>query len=451
MKRTALLFILALLCACQPTPEQEIVVNQGDRKLEQLVTETLAPEETPAPVLQYETPERITETYPLGIGTAQVVFDAPVTVPFGDRYTVYEVKKATPTMEQALRMLSAFFGSATLYQGQFQATKAYYAEMLKYCDESEAVQKRNREMADSGFGYTMQYFIKDNMDSAPLDAEEVPADLDALAFPIYLHGWLSDTGIPYNVSFHNQSDLCEFIIAPEDLYIADETLIEGGEYPGAPKGRKLDQVSIEREDAIAIADDFLARAGIPYMGLSQSESVRAEYTNSLTGEHHSQGWWLTYHHTYNGITGVNQKYSGTMSVELYQSAWPQETIYLYVDSAGIQWVRWFGMSEVVEQQEKALEIAPFDAVLTSIKGRLKAENAYAEIDGTRTVRVTNIELGYCVIQKAGDATRGYTVPAWIISYIVENENQGGIQKYYYDFVLDAVTRAQIHTTTLPNY
>ena len=255
--------------------------------------------------------------------------------------------------------------------------------------------------------------------------------------------------MPYNANFWNEDSRCEFWIGPFDIYIADETLIAQGEYPGAPQGRKLDHLSIERDDAIAVANDFLQRAGLTHMGLSAAECIRAEYTNRLTGEHHSQGWQLVYHHSYNGVTGVSQTYSATSASDLYQSPWPQETVYLYVDSEGVQWVRWFGMSEVVAEEEKTLEIAPFDQVLQTIKNHLRVENAYAEVAHTRTIRVVNIELGYCVIQKVGDATRGYTVPAWIISYQVDNEETDGLWTFYYDFIIDAATCASINTVVIP--
>lgn len=59
MRNKKILLILAaafLLCACQPTPEQEIVVNQGDGGFERILAEAQACERsgeathtTPAP------------------------------------------------------------------------------------------------------------------------------------------------------------------------------------------------------------------------------------------------------------------------------------------------------------------------------------------------------------------------------------------------------------------
>lgn len=54
--------LLLLICtACQPTPEEEIVKNRGDKVLEQAVNATAAP--TYASEEAYAAPERWEETF----------------------------------------------------------------------------------------------------------------------------------------------------------------------------------------------------------------------------------------------------------------------------------------------------------------------------------------------------------------------------------------------------
>lgn len=455
MKRCILLFLSLALLACVPTPEEEIIINKGDNTLEILINATAAPTEeapktdavpTAAPMPQpYEAPQRVTETYDLGIGDAKVVFDAPVTVPFSDHYKVYEVSKGTPTVKQVQNIVRAFFGDAPLYAGQYVMTKAEYAALLKYCDESPAVAEKNRNMKQFGFDYTVQYFIKDEMDTAPLERTDKPYDLHAATFLIRAYGQKYGGGVYYNVFAGDHDEYNYVTICPDNFYLADERLVYSGTYPGSPSGRRLDELSLTREDAIAAAQVFLDDAGIDWVTLSYAETIPAEYSDRLTDMKISQGWKLVYHHSYNGVTGVNQKYSGTLSADQYQAPWPQETVYLYVDSEGVRYFEWVGMSTVEEIRENELVIKPFDDMLKLIRRKLKVENAYAEADQTREIRVTGIELGYCVIPKKNDASRGYTVPAWIVRYEEETLLDGKPHTYYHDFVIDAVTGANIQT------
>lgn len=460
-----LLCSLLFFTACVPTPDHEIVVYKGDDALEEMINATAAPTVVPEPketseqaaVMQdatptqeptpepYQAPDHITESYPLGIGDAKVVFDAPISVPFSNHYKVYEVSKAKPTVAQTQRILRAFFGNAALYQGQYSMTKAEYAELLKYCDESPQIQEENRNMQASGFEYTVQFFIKDEMDTAPLTREDTVFDLDHAVFPIRAYGKRTGDETFYQIQGDDRDDYCAVLISPENMYLANERLVYSGIYPGAPSGRRLTELSVTREEAIATADAFLSESGVDWMAVSYTESMPAEYSHRLIDVPISQGWKLVYHHTYDGITGVNQQYSGTLAENQYQSPWPQETIWMYVDSEGIRYFEWCGMAKVEEMKENELVIKPFEEILPIIKNRLKVENAYAEVDKTREIRVTSIELGYCVIPKKNDSMRGYTVPAWIVCYEEEGWLGDEPHTYYHDFVIDAVTGANIQT------
>ena len=64
-----ILAVALLLCACQPTPAEEIVVNKGDGTLEEAVAAEALP---PA---RYEAPETL-RLDPFGTETFEVVVDA---------------------------------------------------------------------------------------------------------------------------------------------------------------------------------------------------------------------------------------------------------------------------------------------------------------------------------------------------------------------------------------
>ena len=88
----ALLMAAALLPGCQPTPEEEFVVNRLDGALEEAVLAT------PAPPAQYEAPERWTESFDVRGQTVRI--DVAVEVPDAVEYPVLTVQNAPFTAHE---------------------------------------------------------------------------------------------------------------------------------------------------------------------------------------------------------------------------------------------------------------------------------------------------------------------------------------------------------------
>ena len=84
----ALLMAAALLPGCQPTPEEEFVVNRLDGALEEAVLAT------PAPPARYEAPERWTESFDVRGQTVRI--DVAIEVPDAVEYPVLTVQNAIP-------------------------------------------------------------------------------------------------------------------------------------------------------------------------------------------------------------------------------------------------------------------------------------------------------------------------------------------------------------------
>ena len=98
----ALLMAAALLPGCQPTPEEEFVVNRLDGALEEAV------QATPAPPAQYEAPERWTESFDVRGQTVRI--DVAVEVPDAVEYPVLTVQNAPFTAKDAVLAADVFFG-----------------------------------------------------------------------------------------------------------------------------------------------------------------------------------------------------------------------------------------------------------------------------------------------------------------------------------------------------
>ena len=103
-----ILAVALLLCACQPTPAEEIVVNKGDGTLEEAVAAEALP---PA---RYEAPETL-RLDPFGTETFEVVVAAEVSVPNVEQYPIVEVTPRTITADWARDMMNRMADGRTMY------------------------------------------------------------------------------------------------------------------------------------------------------------------------------------------------------------------------------------------------------------------------------------------------------------------------------------------------
>ena len=98
MKRYRALMICAvasvLLAACQPSPRQDGVVNQGHGQLEQKI------QAAPVAAQQVEAPATL-RVDSFGTKEFQVVVDAGITVPEAARYPVAQIEQRAVTTEWA--------------------------------------------------------------------------------------------------------------------------------------------------------------------------------------------------------------------------------------------------------------------------------------------------------------------------------------------------------------
>ncbi|MDO4544402.1 MAG: DUF6034 family protein, partial [Clostridia bacterium] len=105
MKRFGLIIIAFLLLAgCKPTPEDDVVVNRGDRLMEDKITSAaLEP-------YAYEYADKWEQTIPLKNTT--IVIDASVEVNEANMFPVQTVQKVTVCSEDVYELVTGLFPDA---------------------------------------------------------------------------------------------------------------------------------------------------------------------------------------------------------------------------------------------------------------------------------------------------------------------------------------------------
>ena len=62
--------------------------------------------------------------------------------------------------------------------------------------------------------------------------------------------------------------------------------------------------------------------------------------------------------------------------------------------------------------------------------------------GTKTIRVTDITLGYCIVSQKDAQDAGYTLPVWVVNYEVDASFAPAT--LYFGFAISALNGANIH-------
>ena len=143
----SLLLIVLLFAACQPTPEQEIVMNKTEGRLEEVIEEdavgAYAPEGEPKSLRsRLGVPEHVSDSCSGHIwgGMLEVIFDADVEIPDVERVPVYTAAVNAETPEQIEGIICKLLGDGPYYapNGALAAKLAYDREVLRFSRWLEA-------------------------------------------------------------------------------------------------------------------------------------------------------------------------------------------------------------------------------------------------------------------------------------------------------------------------
>ena len=350
--RALLLTLAALLAACQPTPEEEPVVNKGDGALEEAIAAEALP---PA---RYEAPETL-RLDPFGTETFQVVVDAEVCVPDVERYPIVEVVLRTVTADWARDMMYKMANGKTIhtYQNEVPTTKeqiegeitllqqqlanpdAYlpagadeqtraaaekeWRELLEawetlYQEAPDTFEPREIDMSDAAFRTVPEF--RGAVESGK--QRETYLSVAGGAWGIVEYNNLIDVGMPFN--FDMDSDLTD-----------------------------LNDVTISAEEAVQIGLDFLAQLGETDFAPALIVAGYCDPGGDDPGP--IKEWPQCYQIQFTrSVAGVPATYreehydlpmSGSDGRERYAPYYPQESIEMDIRDSGVNYMCWSAPSD----------------------------------------------------------------------------------------------------------
>ena len=421
----AFLLFAALLTACQPTPEEEPVVNKGDGTLEEAIAAEALP---PA---RYEAPETLCLD-PFGTETLEVVVDAEVVVPDAERYPIVEVVLRTITADWARDMMYKMADGKTIYtyqtetpttKEQIEAEIALLQQQLANPDaylpagaDEQARAEAEREWREVLEAWEVLYR------EAPDTFERREVDMSDAAFRTALEfrgavesgkqreTYLSVTawyGVPGgNVEYNNLVDVGMPFHFDMDSDLTD-----------------LNDVTISAEEAVQIGLDFLAQLGETDFAPAQ---ILAGYcdpewgTDPIPLEEWPQCYQIQFTRSVAGVPATyrEEHYDGIGADgrERYAPAYPQESIEMDIRDSGVTYMYWSTPSELGRTLNENVTLMPFEQVVERFCDQIlySATPAVEETDSVikKTLYIDRIELGMVRALQRGSVEEWVMVPAW---------------------------------------
>ncbi len=423
--RALLLTLAALLAACQPTPEEDVVVNKGDGALEEAIAAEALP---PA---RYEAPETL-RLDPFGTETFQVVVDAEVCVPDVERYPIVEVVLRTITADWARDMMYKMADGKTIhtYQNEVPTTKEQIEGEITLLQQQLAnpdaylpagADEQTRAAAEKEWRELLEAW-ETLYQEAPDTFEPREVDMSDAAFrtasefrgavesgkqrETYLSvtAWYGGPG--GNVEYNNLVDVGMPFHFDMDSDLTD-----------------LNDVTISAEEAVQIGLDFLAQLGETDFApaLIVAGYCDPEWgTDPIPLEEWPQCYQIQFTRSVAGVPATyrEEHYDGIGADgrERYAPAYPQESIEMDIRDSGVTYMYWSTPSELGRTLNENVTLMPFEQVVERFCDQIlySATPAVEETDSVikKTLYIDRIELGMVRALQRGSVEEWVMVPAW---------------------------------------
>ncbi len=391
MKRFFIIVILlittTITSACQPTPDEAVVVSGGD--FEQKMSET------DIPFSQYEVPETWQETVELKGGDEKIHIDADVTVPDVENVPIYSVSQSTLSADQVEKM-AGHFNDEFFYVHEL--TKSEIEERLinlKRLNDEEMA-KYYEEMLP---GAPETVIIEEITDFAP--QEHV------------FGGYASaDDGTYYMLT------VAEDLISVGNGATMDNSILKLNNM------KPVEDLSLSKEEAVIVATQELEHLGYDMLAVVVEEGALFQFSDYYASHdregERKEGYFIKFALNVDGFAGVlDNGYSVSPKYDDVQYSapfYPQEA-HIFVDDTGS--VLSLQLLNPVDLGEKVIQNAglmSFKDVQERIREMLVFKHS---LENALPVYVTDVSLRMSIATIKDYSDSAIYIPTWIVEYYVD--------------------------------
>ena len=396
--------------ACQPTPEQEIVVGRQEDVLSNVsavASDDFEPIEVPDHV------SGVYDDYPY----LSVTYDADVVVPETAAYPVTEVTKRVFSEQDFLSYIELLIDGDYEMYSDWILTKDDYLELLTKVKQFEGTERVTQDSLD----LLQQQYEKATNDTVntPISSlDELPEDSGGQSV-YFLTGDDTLARLSYTEGgnrFSYQRDASLYMASYKASSVSDEIYAENmdGDYahyqwlqPGDPE--------ISQEDAYTVALEYMDLLNID-LDLYSVEmcSFIKDYVDKTTG------WQFKFTRAISNLQTLDTSgaFVNPDAAPSYGAPWSEESLTIAVDKNGLFGFNWNGASEISRTVVESAQLEDFDTIQQRITNQLNYICGPGGEDRgvVFEIEISKIELGISLLSVEDETDIGEYIPTWYVTY-----------------------------------
>ncbi len=401
------MIIICFTTACQPTPEEEIVVNKNDESILNTVQQSSAVTGTNIRE-NLNIPEHYTHEAQNESGLIQLSVDANIKVPNIASIPVNRIQMHAFSQEEVNILIETLMRGEPVYETPEEPT--FTKEQL----QQRIIETLQILAGDDYYGRTREEWEKDlswyqervedapdtmgDVQLTPSDGKLIIGDPNGVRFDeeylnviTYLGGTsMSKFRVENNSGYNNYSVYF-------DSGISDDS-------------HDIVPLTITQEQASEQVEALFQKLG--YKDFVLNNSIK----DSSSPEH--EMWELQYVRQYNGVLVSKEREGKDSDDPSYAPSWSAEMIQVQVDDTGIEMLNWSNPYEITEEVMPSANLQSFEKIQQRFEEMFFVMNTdEGQFDkGTEyTIKfvVNRIELELMRINEKDSADTGLLVPVWI--------------------------------------
>jgi hypothetical protein len=410
---TVFLFIIIILAACQPTPQDVIIVNKNDDKLMEIIEG--GQKTKPDSANESAKPEPTTWKEELIISeNLSVSVNAKVSIPDVASFPVYQIEPDRFDVDSVTRIKKTLFKDAQLYHNDPSAGRLYTKTEieqkiikieLQLSDPnsninqidnfgSEEERKKARQRLEDELRY-----LKEQHHKAP---EKIEYD------PIEITHETLEKGL-FSIINQDNGTVGFYVSDVDDDMGRHNSITCYYPHPSEESMEQYEDLSVEKAEDIAM--ELVNKLGADM-------SLYCTILVNKIDEKNYRCYDVIFTKTYNGIpeTYTEQDQADIRKDEkTYTCPWFYEKIIVRVDNFGVWFFQWYSPSKIVKTMSENVAMLSFDQVKKIFKDQIGYSNAWIDKDDhiiLRKLFITEVKLGMMRVSIKDSIDKYMVIPVW---------------------------------------